>query len=114
MLENISSLNPAPSSTKAHSFFVRSGVVKIGNISESGEEVIFDIRKDGEVVGELSASSSLHIDEILDIIQKNEPLLRELIQLFCDSLLNAHEQVTSLAFRDTMQRLTHPLLISFF
>ena len=107
-------------------FFIRSGVVKIGTITESGEEVIFDIRKAGEVVGELSASSSPHIDravalepteavevsysEVLETVQKNQPLLRELIQLFCDSLLNAHEQVTSLAFRDTMQRLTKTLL----
>ena len=107
-------------------FFIRSGVVKIGTITESGEEVIFDIRKAGEVVGELSASSSPHIDravalepteavevpydEILEAVQKNQPLLRELIQLFCDSLLNAHEQVTALAFRDTMQRLTKTLL----
>src|SRR2546430_2119601 len=101
-------------------------VVKIGTITETGEEVIFDIRKAGEVVGELSASSSPRIDravaleltqavpvsyeEILATIQKNQPLLRDLIQLFCDSLLNAQEQVTSLAFRDTMQRLTKTLL----
>jgi len=43
-------------------FFIRSGVVKIGTITETGEEVIFDIRKAGEVVGELSASSSPRID----------------------------------------------------
>lgn len=107
-------------------FFIRSGVVKIGTITETGEEVIFDIRKGGEVVGELSASSSPRIDravalelteavpvsyeEILETVQKNQPLLRDLIQLFCDSLLNAQEQVTSLAFRDTMHRLTKTLL----
>ena len=107
-------------------FFIRSGVVKIGTITETGEEVIFDVRKAGEVVGELSASSSPRIDravalelteavpvsyeEILETIQKNQPLLRDLIQLFCDSLLNAQEQVTSLAFRDTMQRPTKTLL----
>jgi len=107
-------------------FFIRSGVVKIGTITETGEEVIFDIRKAGEVVGELSASSSPRIDravalelteavpisyeEILETIQKNQPLLRDLIQLFCDSILNAQEQVTSLAFRDIMQRLTKTLL----
>lgn len=107
-------------------FFIRSGVVKIGAVTETGEEVIFDVRKAGEVVGELSASSSPRIDravalelteavpvsyeEILETIQKNQALLRELIQLFCDSLLSAQEQVTSLAFRDTMQRLTKTLL----
>lgn len=107
-------------------FFIRSGMVKIGTIIETGEEVIFDIRKAGQVVGELSASACPRIDravalelteavpvsyeEILETIQKNQPLLRELIQLFCDSLLNAQEQVTSLAFRDTMHRLTKTLL----
>lgn len=107
-------------------FFIRSGVVKIGTVAETGEEVIFDIRKAGEVVGELSASSSPRIDravalelteavpvsyeEILETIQKNQPLLRDLIQLFCDSLINAQEQVTSLAFRNIMQRLTKTLL----
>jgi CRP/FNR family transcriptional regulator, cyclic AMP receptor protein len=107
-------------------FFIRSGVVKIGTITESGEEVIFDVRKAGEIVGELSASNLPRMDravalefteavpvsyhEILETIQKNQPLLRELIQLFCDSLLSAQEQVTSLAFRDTMQRLTKTLL----
>lgn len=107
-------------------FFIRSGVVKIGTISETGEEVIFDIRKAGEVVGELSASGSPRIDravalelteavgvsyaEILETIQKNQSLLQEIIQLFCNSLISAYEQVTSLAFRDTMHRLTKTLL----
>lgn len=107
-------------------FFIRAGLVKIGTITESGEEVIFDVRKAGSVVGELSASGLPRIDravalelteaipvsynEILEAIQKNQPLLRELIQLFCDSLSSAQEQVTSLAFCDTMQRLTKTLL----
>ena len=100
--------------------------MKIGTITASGEEVIFDVRKAGEIVGELSASSlprmdravalefteavPVSYDEILETIQRNQPLLRELIQLFCDSLLSAQEQVTSLAFHDTMQRLTKILL----
>lgn len=107
-------------------FFIRSGVVKIGTVTENGQEVIFDVRKAGEVVGELCASSlprmdravalefteavPVSYDEILETIQKNQPLLRELIQLFCDSLLSAQEQVTSLAFGDTMHRLTKTLL----
>jgi len=107
-------------------FFIRNGVVKIGTITESGDEVIFDVRKAGEVVGELSASGlprsdravalesteavRVSYDEILETIQKDQALLRELIQLFCDSLLTAQEQVTSLAFRDIMHRLTKTLL----
>ena len=37
-----------------------------------------------------------------ETIRKNQALLRGFIQLFGDSLLNAHEQVTSLDFRDTL------------
>ena len=47
---------------EASFFFIRTGVVKIGTITETGEEVIFDLRKAGEVVGELSASGSPRID----------------------------------------------------
>ena len=34
-------------------FFVRRGIVKIGTITDNGREIIYDVRKDGDVVGEL-------------------------------------------------------------
>jgi len=73
-------------------FFIRTGVVKIGTITESGDEVIFDVRKAGEVVGELSASGlprrdravalesteavRVSYDDILETIQNNQALHR--------------------------------------
>src|SRR5215470_14522023 len=35
-------------------FFLRTGVVKVGTMTEDGHEIIYDVRKAGEVVGELS------------------------------------------------------------
>jgi len=67
-------------------------------------------RIDHAVALELTEAVPVSYDEILETIQKNQPLPRDLIQLFCDSLVNAQEQVTSLAFRDTMQRLTKTLV----
>ena len=36
-------------------FFIRSGVVKTGTITPEGREIIYDVRKSGDVVGELCA-----------------------------------------------------------
>src|SRR5207237_3768372 len=36
-------------------FFIQTGFVKVGAVTEDGREVIYDVRKDGDVVGELSA-----------------------------------------------------------
>lgn len=43
-------------------WFIRTGVVKVGTIIEDGRELIFDVRKDGGVVGELSALDSVRND----------------------------------------------------
>jgi len=67
-------------------------------------------RIDRAVALELTEAVSVSYDEILETIQKHQPLLRDLIQLFCDSLVNAQEQVASLASRNIMQRLTKTLL----
>jgi CRP-like cAMP-binding protein len=34
-------------------WFVRRGVVKVGTITAEGREIIYDVRKEGDVVGEL-------------------------------------------------------------
>jgi CRP-like cAMP-binding protein len=39
-------------------FFLQSGVVKVGTMTEDGHEIIYDVRKTGEVVGELSIKLS--------------------------------------------------------
>ena len=37
-------------------FFLQKGFVKVGSITEDGHELIYDVRKAGEIVGELCAS----------------------------------------------------------
>ena len=43
-------------------FFIERGFVKVGTISEAGNEIIFDVRKDGDVAGELSACKAIRPD----------------------------------------------------
>src|SRR5437773_9907979 len=61
---------------------------------------------DRAVALQLTEVVAVPYEEVLCAIQNNRQLLGELIQLFCDSLMDAYSLVTSLASRDTMQRLT--------
>ena len=107
-------------------FFLRSGFVKVGTITRDGHELIYDVRKGGDVVGELCASENprqdravaleqteaiaVPFDEVLEIVQKNRDLLRQLVQVFCGSLSDAYDQLNSLAFSDTVHRLIRVLV----
>lgn len=107
-------------------FFLQKGFVKVGSITEDGHELIYDVRKAGDIVGELCASGqqrqdravalerteviAVPLDEVLDIAQKNRELLQELVQMFCDSLSDAYDQLNTLASSDTVHRLVRVLL----
>ena len=107
-------------------FFVQKGFVKIGSVTEDGHELIYDVRKAGDVVGELCASGqqrrdravalerteviAVPLSEVLDIVQKNRSLLQELVQICCESLSDAYDQLNTLAFSDTVHRLVRVLL----
>jgi CRP/FNR family cyclic AMP-dependent transcriptional regulator len=107
-------------------FFLHKGFVKVGSITEDGHELIYDVRKAGDIVGELCASGQRRRDravaleqteviavplgEVLDIVQKNRDLLQELLQICCASLANAYDQLNTLAFSDTVHRLVRVLL----
>ena len=107
-------------------FLLKKGLVKVGSIAEDGRELIYDVRKAGDIVGELCASRrqredravaleqteviAVPLDEVLDIVGKNRDLLRELVQLFCNSLSDAYDQLNTLAFSDTLHRLVRVLL----
>jgi CRP-like cAMP-binding protein len=78
-------------------FFLQRGSVKVGGITEDGHELIYDVRKAGDIVGEICASGqqrqdravalerteviAVPLDEVLDIVQKNRDLLQELVQI---------------------------------
>jgi CRP/FNR family transcriptional regulator, cyclic AMP receptor protein len=107
-------------------FFLQTGFVKVGSITEDGHELIYDVRKAGDIVGELCASGqqrqdravalerteviAVPLDEILEIVQTNRHLLQELVQMFCESLSDAYDQLNTLASSDTVHRLVRVLL----
>jgi CRP/FNR family transcriptional regulator, cyclic AMP receptor protein len=107
-------------------FFLQEGFVKVGSITEDGHELIYDVRKAGDIVGELCAFGrrrgdravalertaviAVPLDEILEIVHRNRHLLQELVQMFCESLSDAYDQLNTLAFRDTVHRLVRVLL----
>lgn len=107
-------------------FFIRSGCVKVGTIGEDGGEIIYFIRKDGDVVGELSAYKSPRHDraialerteavpvtfaEIIESLSKRPDLLSNIVPIFCKSLADAYDQVDGLALVDTLHRTIGVLL----
>ncbi len=102
-------------------FFVRRGVVKTGTITESGREIIYDIRKDGDVVGELcclepprrdravavelTEAVPVPFDEVMDTLAKHPTLLGNFVEIFCSALADAYDQVNGLADDNVLEGL---------
>src|SRR5687768_9990784 len=102
-------------------FFVRRGIVKIGTITDNGREIIYDVRKDGDVVGELCCLESPRLDravaveateaapvpfeEVMDTLARHPTLLRGLVEVFAHALAEAYEQVNRLADDNVMEGL---------
>jgi CRP/FNR family transcriptional regulator, cyclic AMP receptor protein len=107
-------------------FFLQNGFVKVGTITPDGREVIYDVRKGGDVVGELCASEETRSDravaleettaicvpfeEIMQYVLKKPDLIPVLIDVFCSALKEAYAQVNSLAIDDTVHRLIKVLI----
>jgi CRP/FNR family transcriptional regulator, cyclic AMP receptor protein len=106
-------------------FFIQHGIVKTGTVTDSGREIIYDLRKDGDVVGELCAVESVRrdravaverteavpvaFDEVVDALVKQPALLRDFVGIFCSALSEAYDQVNRLTVDDVMQRLVSVL-----
>jgi CRP-like cAMP-binding protein len=107
-------------------FFLVNGFVKVGAISASGSEVIYDVRKSGDIVGELCASELKRVDravaletteaipvpfqEVIGLLPQKPDLIALLIAVFCQRLKEAYAQVNTLALDDTVRRLIKVLL----
>ncbi len=107
-------------------FFLRDGFVKVGTITPDGHELIYDVRKGGDVVGELCASEPRRPDravaleqtdaipvpfeDVLEVVRKQPDLLARLVDVFCRALSEAYAQVNTLAVDDTVHRLGKVLL----
>jgi CRP-like cAMP-binding protein len=107
-------------------FFLQNGFVKVGTITASGREVIYDVRKGGDVVGELCASErvrpdravaleqtdaiSVPFEEVMKLLLTRPDLVALLVDVFCRALKEAYEQVNTLALDDTVHRLAKVLV----
>lgn len=107
-------------------FFLQDGFVKVGTITSDGHELIYDVRKGGDVVGELCASETRRPDravaleqtdaipvpyeDVMDVVRKAPDLLARLVDVFCGALIEAYAQVNTLAVDDTIHRLGKVLL----
>jgi CRP/FNR family transcriptional regulator, cyclic AMP receptor protein len=107
-------------------FFLQDGFVKVGTITSDGHELIYDVRKGGDVVGELCASEPRRPDravaleqtdaipvpfeDLLEVVRKQPDLLPRLVDVFCRALSEAYAQVNTLAVDDTIHRLSKVLL----
>jgi CRP-like cAMP-binding protein len=106
-------------------YFVRTGFVKIGAITSNGREIIYDVRKQGDVVGELCAFEPERLDravaleqtdaiavpfeEIRDLLATRPDLMSMLIEVFCRALKEAYAQINTLAADGTVHRLARVL-----
>lgn len=106
-------------------WFVRRGIVRIGTITADGREIIYDVRKDGDVVGELCAFEPVRRDravvveqadliavelhEAMDALAHNPAALQDFVEVFGGALAEAYDQLSSLAHDDLMHRLVKTL-----
>jgi CRP/FNR family transcriptional regulator, cyclic AMP receptor protein len=102
-------------------FFILRGVVKIGTITDSGSEIIFDIRKGGDVVGELctvhaarpdravaleqTTAVAVTLDEVITTLGNHPALLADFLAAFCGAISAAYDQVRRLSSRNVERRL---------
>jgi CRP/FNR family cyclic AMP-dependent transcriptional regulator len=88
--------------------------------------VIYDVRKGGDVIGELCASEqvrpdravaleqtdaiSVPFEEVMQHLLSKPDLIAVLVDVFCRALKEAYAQVNSLAIDDTVHRLIKVLI----
>lgn len=107
-------------------FFLQTGYVKVGSVTHDGQEIIYDVRKGGDLIGELCVCGGprpdravaleeteaivVPYDDVLRIIQGQPELLSRLIEFLCQALADAYEQVNALAVDDILRRVAKVLI----
>jgi CRP-like cAMP-binding protein len=97
-------------------FFIRQGLVKIGTITEEGREIIYDVRTNGDVVGELcaldrprrdravvidtTAAIAIKFEEVVAALAGNSGLLATFITALGGVLADAYDQLNHVARGD--------------
>jgi CRP/FNR family transcriptional regulator, cyclic AMP receptor protein len=107
-------------------FFLQTGYVKVGTLSSDGREIIYDVRKGGDLVGELCVCGLPHPDravaledtdviavpyeDVINVVRSQPEMVGRLIEFFCQALTEAYEQVNALALDDILRRLAKVLI----
>jgi len=107
-------------------FFLQTGYVKVGTLSSDGREIIYDVRKGGDLIGELCVCGRPHPDravaledtdaipvpyeDVIKVVQAQPEMVGRLIEFLCQALTEAYEQVNALALDDILCRLTKVLI----
>ena len=107
-------------------FFLQTGYVKVGTLSSDGREIIYDVRKGGDLIGELCVCGRPHPDravaledtdaipvpyaDVIKVVQTQPEMVGRLIEFLCQALTEAYEQVNALALDDILCRLAKVLI----
>jgi CRP/FNR family cyclic AMP-dependent transcriptional regulator len=107
-------------------FFLQSGFVKVGTLTKNGDELIYEIRKAGDVVGELCVTEHERLDRVValeataaipvpfedikSLLMSNSHLMTTLIDVFCAALKQAYAQINTLAGDNTIHRIAKTLV----
>ena len=94
-------------------YFVQSGIAKVGTVTDDGREIIYDLRKSGDVLGELCCLGAprsdravaverteaivISFEEAIEALAKHPAVLRDFVQMFSRALAEAYDQVNRLA-----------------
>jgi CRP/FNR family transcriptional regulator len=106
-------------------FFLRRGLVKLTSLTEDGRELILRLHQSGDVFGELCQCTGerreqavvmeesdvveLSFDEFIAHLQTNRPAFLLFLSNVAQQLSAAYEQIQTLSFGTTMERLVRTL-----
>ena len=106
-------------------FFLRQGLVKLTSLTEDGRELILRLHQVGDVFGELCHCTGerreqavamedvevveLSFDEFISHLQGNRPAFLLFLSNVAQQLSSAYEQIQTLSFSSTMERLVRTL-----
>jgi CRP/FNR family cyclic AMP-dependent transcriptional regulator len=108
-------------------FFLRDGLVKTSRTSPAGDDMILQLHRAGDIIGEScfctgerhedalalepSEVVEILIDDLLAQLQKNPEATRELVTALCERLGDLSSRLQSLSFEPTIVRLVRTLLM---
>lgn len=106
-------------------FFLRQGLVKLTSVTEDGRELILRLHQSGDVFGDLCHCTGerreqavmmeegevveLNFDEFVSHLQQHRPALLLFLSNVAQQLSSAYEQIQTLSFSSTMERLARTL-----